>query len=103
MYIYRLSRAGDTLYIGVTRRDMSLMVICCIVSLNVLWLDNQSIDIVKLFFAELSIFYKSQTDTKIYKMSDTNGHSILNIVTLPFFLTEAILLHVADCPTDFEN
>ena len=51
-----------------------------------------------------TIFYKSQTDTKIYKMTNTNGHLIPNIVALPFFLSEVIfLLYVADCPTEFEN
>ena len=42
----------STGYIGITRSDTSVAVICRVVSLTVLLLDNQSINIVTLFLAE---------------------------------------------------
>ena len=53
-------------FIGVTRSDTSVTMICHVVSLTVLWLDNQSIDIVKLFLAELN-----------HILQVTNGHKNL--------------------------
>ena len=58
----RVIRLGDF----VTRSDTSVTVICHVVSLTVLWLDNQSIDILKLFLAEPN-----------HILQVTNGHKNL--------------------------